>query len=302
MKRFYHSKEGYNTAILKCKNGVNEFYLHYHLYDNPVQHIWQKLHKHSKVKTSNVLPQTFEKLTKDLKQELASVGITNVPNTFDQGTLNSLHNSFVENKKDPHWYNINILIHALENKLDNPFSNYDSTVSFYSIEEQFVPIKDEYKIFLNTDVKWGRMNLGYGTLGKDWIHVSADNDNLDDLSLQSTISSETNLTFCVEPGIIGTDESKFYNWAKFRNDVPLNNLNKLSLGRYPLGQLIITETLLNFHNTPSDWYVPNHMCKLTWNKEVFNADVQVEEITFDNTDLLFESLVKHSNIGKIINV
>jgi len=78
-------------------------------------------------------------------------------------------------------------------------------------------------------------------------------------------------------------------------DIPLDNLNKLSLGRYLLGEVIITDTFLTFHPVTSDWYVPNHICKLTWNKEMLKDDATVTNIQFYNSNLYFETLMKHTN-------
>jgi len=303
MKEFYHANIGCNTAIIKCRKGGTTFNLHYHLYNNPIQHAWQEIHKDNfGIRTSNLSGMSVEELTTELKKNCSKVGIVDLPEYFDQITLNDLHNRFVKNNIDQTWSKINDLIHILESKIDNPFKEYDSTTTFYANKEQYIPIKEEYKIFLDTDIKWGRMNLGYGTIGKDWIDISKNNDTLDDLALQTTISSEATLVFCVEPGIPGHDEIKFYNWSLKKNNIPLDNLNHLSLGRYPLGQIIITDTLLSFHKNASDWYVPNHRCKLQWNKEIFDSSVEIESVKFDNTDLLYESFVKHSSVQGLLNV
>ena len=303
MKKFYHNNVGCNTAIIKCKKGSSDFNLYYHLYDNPVQHIWQNIHSQGQgIRTCNLstLPTTV--ITDKLKKRCIEVGMLNIPELFDQTFLNKLHNDFVLSNKNDAWHDINHLIHTLEDRIDNPFSEYDSTINFYSLDERYELLKEEHKIFLDTDIRWGRMNLGYGTLGKDWIDIASNNDSLDDLALHTTISSEALLAFCVEPGIPGRNNVKFYNWAKDKNNIPTNNLNKLSLGRYPLGQLIITDVFLDFHSNASDWYVPNHCCKLQWNKQVFNSEIEITEIKFENTDMLFNSFVAHSKITELINV
>lgn len=304
MKEFYHNKIGFNTAVITCKKENFKFDLHYHLYDNPVQHIWQGLHlNNSGIRTSNYSSMSVSKLTSELQHCCSIAGVTDVPETFDQNSLNKLHNKFVASEfKDDTWARINDLIHILESKIDNPFNDYYSTITFYSNNETYIPLKEEHKIFLNTDIVWGRMNLGYGTLGKDWVDISKNDDNLDDFALQTTISSETTLMFCVEPGFPLHEEVRFYNWASNKNNVPLNNLNKLALGRYSLGQIIITDTLLNFHNNISDWYVPNHRCKLQWNKEVFDSSIEIVEIKFKNTDMLYESYMQHGNLIGFLNV
>ncbi len=111
------------------------------------------------------------------------------------------------------------------------------------------------------------------------------------------------MSFCVEPGIPLVDNIKFYNWAlNTSNLVPKDNLNALGLGKYPLGQIIITDILLDFHNKASDWYVPNHQCKLLWNKNFFNKTVNILEISFKNTDMLYETYVRDSGSKGILNV
>lgn len=302
MKEFYHSSIGCNTAVIQCRNNNAVFNLHYHLYNNPVQHIWQSIHTAGAgIKTSNLATKTLETLLQDLKQCCDDVGVS-MPSTVDQQYLNKLHNDYVLSNKSNSWYKINDLIHAVEGKISNPFRDYDLSIGFYSLQEQYIPIKEEYKIFLDTDIKWGRLDLGYGTLGKDWIDISKNNDSVDDFSLQTTISSETIMSFCVEPGVIGVNAARFYNWSKDKDNIPFNHLNNLALGRYPLGQLIITDTLLSFHSNPSDWYVPNHRCKLAWNKEIFNASTEVLNISYENTDMLYNSFVKHSDAAGILNV
>jgi len=305
MKEFYHNKIGYNTAVISCKKQDIFFDLHYHLYDNPVQHIWQKMHlindKGLKVCNFNLIP--FKDLVDELTKCCIEVNAELPPKQIDQFYLNRLHNSFVPNYDNKVWDRINDLIHAIESKLNNPFHEYDASLTLNLVEEQFVPISEEYKIFLDTDIKWGRLNLGYGTLGKDWLNIAKNNDTLDDLSIQNTINSETLMSFCVEPGIPLVDEIKFYNWALNSSlSIPKNNLNALSLGKYPLGQIIITDVLLDFHNIASDWYVPNHQCKLLWNKHFFNNTVNILEISFKNTDMLYETYIRDSGAKGILNV
>jgi hypothetical protein len=303
LRNFYRSTVGFNTATIRCKTGTDSFDLNYHLYDNPIQHAWQGIHlKDGSVRGCYFNLMSLDELYTELKQCCEQVDITNFPKTFDQKFFSQLHHQFVLSDCNGAWQCINDLIHVIERKIENPFADYDTTIKFYAQKEETIKIEEEHKIFLDTDIKWGRMNLGYATLGKDWIDISIDNDdsNLDDLAIQSYITSETNLSFCVEPGFPGKNVLRFHEWSKSKHYVPKNNLNKLALGRYPLGQLIITDSLLDFHSNASDWYVPNHECKLMWNKTIFKT-IEIESINFSNTDLLFESFLKHSNLSKIIN-
>jgi len=305
MKEFYHNKIGYNTAIIKCKKENTIFNLYYHLYDNPVQHIWQNIHLKNKqgLKVCNFNLKPLDVLIADLTLCCLDVNAETPPKDINQTYLNKLHCLAVSKDHNKIWSKINDLIHAIECKISNQFNEYDSTLTFYANEEQQISIIEEYKIFLDTDMKWGRLNLGYGTIGKDWLNIAKNNDGLEDLAVQSTINSETIMSFCVEPGMPLVDEIKFYNWTLNSSlPIPKNNLNELSLGKYPLGQIIISDTLLDFHQNVSDWYVPNHKCKLLWNKYFFNDSVEILQIRFENTDMLYNTYIKDSELKEIFNV
>jgi hypothetical protein len=75
---------------------------------------------------------------------------------------------------------------------------------------------------------------------------------------------------------------KINKFDSISNDVPLDNLNQLSLGLYLLGEIIITDAFLDFHPTASDWYVPNHICKLSWNRDVLGHNTLIKKIKFFN--------------------
>lgn len=299
-KRFYNS-EGKNTAVLTCKNNKGEFNLHFQLLDNPVQHIWQQIHANNTDIITDCHPgEDINILLDDLDKCCVQVTVPPLTRPVTQRQLNWLHSEFVKNEKNKYWIRINHLIHMLENKIDNPFAKFDSSLLFFAKNEQFVPIKDEYKLFLTSDVNWGKLILGYGTVGKDWIDIATNNDDISDLAIQSQISSETRIMFCSEQVLNLYQNHKFYKWATTTDiDVPLGNLNALSLGRYVLGQIIITDTLLAYHNDANDWYVPNHRCKLSWNKEVFTPDTKIVKIEFKDTDLFFESLITHTEFEKL---
>jgi hypothetical protein len=150
------------------------------------------------------------------------------------------------------------------------------------------------------DFKWGQLLLGFGTLGKSWNEIVKTNDNLDDLAIQTEIGSETMMIFNAEYPYLKIAENRLYAWAGNSNyDVPLDNLNKLSLGLYLLGEVIITDAFLNFHNNISDWYVPNHYCKLSWNKEVLGYNSVIKQIKFFNSDMYFNTIIKHANLESL---
>jgi hypothetical protein len=303
MKEKFYNSHGCNTAqVTLCANG-KEIDLFYHLNDNPVQHIWQDLHTDSEqfyMGVSHSLSR--DEIISDLAQLCISVGEPVLTPLVTQEQLNALHNKFVlnESTNNTHtaeWEKINLYIHALEAVEISNFAEYDVSVVFYkNPTPQSVPLKEEHKLWLTTENKWGRLLLGYGTIGKDWIDISIDNDNLQDLNVQSTISAETLMCFGVEQPYTFADKKKFYQWAtESEFIVPLDNLNKLALGRYMLGELIITDVFLEYNPNVSDWYVPNHKCKLTWGIDVIGSHPQVTAIKFFNSDLYFETLIKHTH-------
>ena len=53
-------------------------------------------------------------------------------------------------------------------------------------------------------------------------------------------------------------ERTFYHWYEslsqdVQEKIPIHDRNKLALGRYHLGRIIIDETFLNFHNDIDAW-------------------------------------------------
>jgi hypothetical protein len=301
MKELFHNEDGFNTACIKIKTNNDIVNLYYHLNDNPVQHRWQKFYlNNNKFKTHPLEKIPLDHVVDILNKLLIPEGYS-ITTPIDAQQLNYLHNRFVHNESNDNknWQEINHYIHVLEEKL-NLFTEYNSVITFAidPIPEP-VPIKEEFKLWLTNDQSWGDLHLGYGTLGKSWQDIFTDNDGIDDLNVQSTISSETRLYFHIDAPWKKFNETEFYKWAVTRDDVPLDNLNKLGLGRYYLGNIIITEDLLKFHPTPSDWYVPNHSCKLRWNKEVIDAYTEVIEINFFESDMYFDTLVKHTGFNNV---
>lgn len=296
MKELFQNSKGYNlvTLIVKCKIGTID--LHYRLHDNPVQHIWQEIHLNSNsIIQGNSDAKNYDSIIEDLKINCSKVGET-LPINITQGYLNNLHSKFVNSEQDEVWNKINVLIHLLENKIDNPLHKYDSSFNFYSNNDTRISINPEYKMFLGTDSKWGRLSLGYATKGKDWLRIFADNDNDNDLAIQQDITSETYVSFSPEDPFEKFKESNFYKWAvsNIDIDVPIHDLSKLSFGRYVLGDVLITDAFLNYNSNVSDWYVPNHICKWNWNKNILGNDIIVKDMQFSNSSLAYEITMEHS--------
>jgi hypothetical protein len=70
---------------------------------------------------------------------------------------------------------------------------------------------------------------------------------------------------------------------ELQTKVPINDLNKLSLGRYLIGTVIIDDRyFLKYHNNASDWNSPNHPIKKKWNEEVFSTFKEIIKLGKDN--------------------
>lgn len=304
IKEMFYNLSGFNTAEIIVESKQGTLSLFYHLNDNPVQHIWQQLHKDSDKFTMGVTHgKSLEDLLAELNQLLLTTNRPILELPISQYQLNKLHNSFVEHsKKNPavDELQINLLIHAIETK-NNFLTEYDSSTKFYKDPDSVrIPIKEEYKLWLINENKWGHLLLGFGTLGKSWNEIAKTDDNLDDLNVQTTISSETIMIFNADFPFLKAPEKRLYEWAKnSKYSVPLNDLTKMSLGLYLLGEIIITDAFLNFHPTISDWYVPNHQCRLLWNKDVLGHNAQVKQIKFFNSDMYHNTLIAHANLNSI---
>jgi hypothetical protein len=287
MKEKFYNMKGCNTARITIQSQGNQIELYYQLSDNPVQHQWQEFHTNTtKLITQPLSKYSTDECVEELGKLLEQVGMT-ITLPITQEYLNSLHNEFVINRENsPVWYDINIYIHIAENTLREQYTKYNGVIHFTNDPEpEYIPIKEEYKLWLTTETRWGDLLLGYATLGKDWGDIARDDDDQTDLNVQSTISPETRMFFHIHFPQLKHFETEFYSWAKDKN-VPLHNLNQLALGRYYLGQIIITEELLNFHPVASDWYVPNHSCKLRWNEHMIGNDTKVIGVYFFNSDML----------------
>lgn len=297
MKEIFENQIGFNTAKINVNTEVGRIDLFYDLNDNPVQHMWQDIHLNSrKLISGQNSGKSFEKLLEDINTFCELENVEPLQLDLTQSDLNDLHNLYVESNHNYNWLKINELIHLLENKVDDSFAEYDNSVNFYSDNNTAIPLKQEHKMFLTSDAIWGRLVLGYATLGKDWVVIPGDDDDRKDLELQKYITSEAYLSFSCEEPYPCFRKLKTYNWAKTKDFyVPIDNLNELNLGRYFLGQLIITDNLLDYHPFASDWYVNNHACKLKFNKDVLGEDFSVNSIQFMNSDLAYKQFQKHTN-------
>jgi hypothetical protein len=298
LNEIFRNHKGYNTLRLDLITKSNKnISLYYHLHDNPVQHIWQELFlKNSEIGKQISTENSIELLIDELKKYCILENII-VSETITQKYLNDLHSQFVKkSNQSENWTKINECIHKIESKL-SMFADYDFSFNFSSKNLDKVPLKEEYKLFLTSDSIWGRLNLGYATVGKDWQTISSNNDNDTDLQIQRYITTEAYASFSAEEPFDKMREQRFYQWAINKKlNIPLSNLNELSFGRYMLGTLIITEEFLNYNNNPSDWYVPNHRCKWSWNKDVLGGNIKVLKASFFESDLFYSVFKKHAGL------
>jgi hypothetical protein len=139
---------------------------------------------------------------------------------------------------------------------------------------------------LNINYHWGKLYLGYNTLGKDWLNVFKDNDieviERDMVKPQRRFAAETWLNFNGDESL-QVKISGFQKWVKdlkspIKTKVLGHNISQLSLGRYLIGEVIIDDTFLNIDSDVDHWKVPRHSCKLKWNHKVLTTFRSIEKI------------------------
>jgi hypothetical protein len=186
------------------------------------------------------------------------------------------------------WLDLNQWIHITETALEqSDFPNFSCLIQYLPFEENGFPIEEIDKLFLTTHYEWGGLYLGYNTLGKDYMHTMYDQDTRvitnDQVKVQDKLSSEVWLSFS-KTNSTKEPELDFWEWycsldKEVQEKLPINNLNKLALGRYYLGNVIIDEAFLNFHPKLEDWLLPNSEIKKQWDLKVFSKITTVLGIT-----------------------
>jgi hypothetical protein len=201
-----------------------------------------------------------------------------------------LHNLFLK---------LNNYIHITESLLESkPFPQFHCLVQYMPFE-QGVPVTDEDKLFLDTNFDWGHLYLGYNTLGKDWYHAAKDDDQRlitnDQVKVQEYMSTEVWLNFSAGFTNHKHTELLFWQWYKslpatLQQQVPIDQYNKLALGKYYLGHIVLDETFTDFYSNGLDWMIPFSPVRKRWNLEVFSKIVKATCIEiFENDQLLTKS-------------
>lgn len=228
---------------------------------------------------------------------------------IDNSKLNYLHEEFeifgerydelrLSNKfsyeLEDNFFALNEHIHMCEDAMITEPGTWGGFGILYDIQPLGIhlPIMEMDKLLLETGFSWGRLYLGYNTLGKDWLSVAKDNDveviERDMVKPQKRFAAESWLNFNIDQ-----EEhykvSSFINWCStlpldIRKKVPFNNLNQLTLGRFPIGDVIINDTFLNIDPNPDHWKTYRHDCKLQWNHKVLTTFRSVEDIRIYEQD------------------
>ena len=199
------------------------------------------------------------------------------------------------------WLKLNEYIHIIETAIsiistgyDDFFLNFSCLVNIYP-PVTGEPIQEIDKLFLDTNFKWGELYLGYNTLGKDYHHALNDDDvrviTNDQVKVQEYFSTEAWLNFtegAIDPK---TEEARFWTWYKkqeqsVKDKIPLDNLNKLALGRYHIGSIVYIESFAKYSDDYREW-INNPKLRHKWNVEVFSQierAVKVDIIEIEEND------------------
>lgn len=290
--------------------------IRYRLYDTPLTDRWVELTKqnlsdpqHKIVSVfSNRTKQDVPEITKSLNDIVRSINKLydrhiEVFDSLNNEKLNYLHQEFeifgerIESLISSNLYSkevadlffsLNEHIHMCENALGSEPHRWGGFGIQYDIQPlgKHLPIEEQDKLLLEPFFTWGRLYLGYNTLGKDWIDVAQTNDvrvvEENAVRPQERFAAEAWLNF------IGDQDKNtrikfFLNWAKklppeLQSRVPFDNLNKLTLGKFPLGNIIIDSEFLKIDSNVNNWKIFRHPCKLKWIHEVLTTYRSIHEI------------------------
>lgn len=297
--------------ILDDKNKIH--WLRYKLYDSRLANLWAELvdinlqktdgryiHSVFMNKTEQDFPQIITEmnvLSKSINRQYDRVLPYFDDESFlNQDILNMLHEEyevygdrkeeFIEketfNKSlDNNFLRLNELIHLCEIIMEQKYDTFDSMSALVDFHPRDIHewITEIDKLYLTTNINWGKLYLGYSTLGKDWLEISHHNDIdvivRDQVRPQRTFSAESWLNFSgdVVNYSSAIEFEKWYNTLSddIKGKVPIDFLNDLSLGRFEIGTLVFDEQFLNFHDNERDWMSTSHPVKRKWNTEIFST-------------------------------
>ncbi len=302
--------------------------IHYNLYNNnPVVDRWIQMTKQSlgnkmeiKARITNNEFNNIGYLMEQINNVLVFINANydKVLPTFtdfkelDNAILNYLHEEFevygdriVELQKAEKWSKelhekflaLNEFIHMIETAIHgshHKFPNFSCLYDFLpaGLHE---PVTEVDKLFLEDRFEWGGLYCGYNTLGKDYLSIAPENDweviARDEVRPQIRFAPETWMNF--GPDMTNTIRESFYEWyttlaPDVQAKVPIDNMHKLSLGRYKLGRIIIDDSMKEIEPDIAKWFTPSgpsvawalgdESCKTRWNREVFTQVNGIERI------------------------
>jgi len=302
--------------------------LSYNLYDqNPVVDRWLSMTKQSisnemeiKARITNNEMNNIGYLMEQINEVLVFINehYDKVLPTFtdfnqlDSVILNYLHEEFevygdriVELQSNEKWsyelhdkfLSLNEFIHMIETAIHgshHKFPNFSCLYDFLpaGLHE---PVTEIDKLFLEDRFEWGGLYCGYNTLGKDYLSIAPENDweviARDEVRPQIRFAPETWMNF--GPDMTNTIRESFYGWylslsPEVQAKVPINDMHKLSLGRYKLGRIILDDSMLSIESDVSKWFTPSgpsvawalgdESCKTKWNREVFSKVNGIQSI------------------------
>lgn len=287
----------------------------YEIYQHDLAHRWLSLTRKSLAEPYQ-LRQTFHNRTQlDLpacQQSLLSVardinllrpdllaGWINEA-TVDQSLLNYLHVAFerfaqAESQGLPHQGQLSELFHQLNTQIHI----YESARSIrpggpgsFNLLYDMAPRSGRCETqpwdlqWLEPNLSWGGLYLGYNTIGKDWLSCYLDDDR--DLIRHQAVTPQrqfsTETFLCFSTGTPWhTRVLDFQRWylglpPALQAQVPMDNLSELSLGKFRIGELIIDQQFLDLDPDPWHWQAQGHPCRQLWNHVVFRSLRSIKEI------------------------
>jgi hypothetical protein len=240
----------------------------------------------------NALHEEYE-MYGDRLQSFIDMGYFDDPKKFAE-FYNPLWPGDVQNfELHDNFLRLNELIHTLEELTHTKDVKFPAMSVLFDIYPQqlYDTILEKDKLYLTNTFNWGRLYLGYNTLGKDWLEVSNHNDidviKREQVRRQERFSAETWINFSPDDDI-NFGKTQFEKWydtlpTDLQQQVPINNLNELCLGRFEIGAIACNNKYFEKYNNIANWRSQNHDCKRDWNKNIFSTFTNIVSIEFIET-------------------
>lgn len=292
--------------------------LKYKIYETNLSEKWAILTRENLKNPNHTIYSTLNNRTEDdvpeIAQQIKEI-ITKISTEYDRQIttfdeldtqkLNYLHEEFeifgqrmdelalkgkLTESLQSNFFALNEHIHMCEDAMITKKESWGGFGILYDIHPTglHLPVRDEDRLYLDCGLSWGRLYLGYNTLGKDWFAVAKDNDidviARDMVKPQKRFAAEAWLNFNADYEPVQL-VSFFQQWVKklppdLQKKVPYFNINELSLGRMAIGEIVIDSNFLKYDSNPINWKAYRHPSKLKWNHEVLSTFRSVESVKF----------------------